>query len=311
MKTQSTVGSGRLGKREKPLREISVEGCKFLGKGGTGAVYKLDDETIVKVYFSDRDNPDRIRRHREITKDAFVHGIPSMIAFDIVRVGDNYGVVYEMVDAESLNQLIAENPDRIDEYANLIADTLKKLHHTEFEAGQLPDCREKFKSDVKATLDTGMLNLSEAERLNNLIDAIPFRNTFIHMDFHPGNLMLKNGEIILIDLDDSGVGHPILDLASMYMVYVTASKALFKTAGQDIGPKQYARLWDIIIRRYFETDDPGEIREINRILKGYAMIKIICGVATSPTMPNFLRRPIVWMTKRKLFSTIDTLHPIP
>ena len=37
---------------EKPMREISVEGCEVLGKGGNGAVYRLDDETIVKVYFS-------------------------------------------------------------------------------------------------------------------------------------------------------------------------------------------------------------------------------------------------------------------
>ena len=34
-------------KQEKPMREISVEGCELLGKGGNGAVYRLDDETIV------------------------------------------------------------------------------------------------------------------------------------------------------------------------------------------------------------------------------------------------------------------------
>ena len=34
----------------KPMREVSVEGCELLGKGGNGAVYRLDEETIVKVY---------------------------------------------------------------------------------------------------------------------------------------------------------------------------------------------------------------------------------------------------------------------
>ena len=43
-----------MGENGKPMREISVEGCELLGKGGNGAVYRLDDETIVKVYFSTR-----------------------------------------------------------------------------------------------------------------------------------------------------------------------------------------------------------------------------------------------------------------
>lgn len=36
-------------KSDKPMREVSIEGCELLGKGGNGAVYRLDPETIVKV----------------------------------------------------------------------------------------------------------------------------------------------------------------------------------------------------------------------------------------------------------------------
>ena len=48
-------------KKDKPMREISVEGCELLGKGGNGAVYRLDEETIVKVYFGERNSPEKIR----------------------------------------------------------------------------------------------------------------------------------------------------------------------------------------------------------------------------------------------------------
>ncbi|MBR0034369.1 MAG: STAS domain-containing protein, partial [Synergistaceae bacterium] len=34
----------------KRIREISVEGCEFVGSGGYGKVYRLDPETIVKLY---------------------------------------------------------------------------------------------------------------------------------------------------------------------------------------------------------------------------------------------------------------------
>jgi hypothetical protein len=123
--------------------------------------------------------------------------------------------------------------------------------------------------------------------------------------------MLQNNEIVLIDVDDSGLGHPVIDLAAMYLVYVSAAKTQWKTTQIGLTKKQYARIWDVILRRYFGTTSSSEIAEINRILAGYQYLSLIKGVATSPSVPNFLRKPVVASTKRKLFKAIDTLHPIP
>ena len=97
----SSPENNKVPKKDKPLREVSVEGCELIGKGGNGAVYRLDPETIVKVYFGERNSPEKIKQNREVTKNAFVHGIPTTIAFDMVRVGENYGVVFEMINARS------------------------------------------------------------------------------------------------------------------------------------------------------------------------------------------------------------------
>ena len=297
--------------KERAMREISVEGCQVLGKGGNGAVYRLDDETIVKVYFSNRHSPERINRSRETTKRAFVNGIPTMIAFDMVKVGENYGVVYEMINAKPLGQEICEHPDKIDEYSKLIADTLLNIHHIEFEKGTLPDSKERLRKEVIATRDAGFYKPGEFSRVMKLIDGIPDRNTFIHQDFHPGNLMLQNGEIILIDVDDSGLGHPIIDLAAMHLVYVTAAKTSYKLTAMGLTKDQYARVWNNILKRYFHTDDENKIKEINRVIEGYAMISLIKGVATSPNVKNWIRKPVVAIYKKKFFKVIDTLHPIP
>ena len=164
---------------------------------------------------------------------------------------------------------------------------------------------------MKMTLDAGFYKPNEAERVLKLIDTIPKRNTFIHQDFHPGNLMYQNGEIMLIDVDDSGVGHPIIDLAAMYLVYVSAAKSNYKVTQNGLTKDQYAFVWKTILKRYFNTNDDKEIAEIDRIIKGYSMISFIKGVATSPNVPNYLRKPVVFFTKKKFFKMIDTLHPIP
>ena len=107
------------------------------------------------------------------------------------------------------------------------------------------------------------------------------------------------------------MGLPILDLSSMHLVYVTAAKHGWGKIKGVLGPKEFARVWEIILAKYFNTSDKKELEEINRIIAGYSQIKFIRGLATSPTVPNMLRKPVISKAKKKLFSTIDTLHPIP
>ena len=305
-----TTGFTDLFEVKKGLRQISIEGCELLGEGGNGAVYRLDPETIVKVYYGTRNDLEKINRNRELTKKVFLQGVPTTIAFDTVKVGEDYGVVYEMIDAKSLMQEMASHPEKIDHYANMIADTLKKLHSTEFEEGALPDSRDTFKNDVKESADAGYYSPEEVKRLYKLADDIPYRNTFIHQDFHPGNLMLQNDEIVLIDVEDAGLGHPVLDLSSMYLVYVTAAEKGWSTKF-NVKKEDFDRAWDIIIKKYFDTTDEKKITEINRILCGYSMVKFIRGIATSPTVPDEVRKPAIDQAKEGLFKMIDMLHPIP
>ena len=80
---------------KKALREVSVEGCELIGEGGNGAVYRLNEDTIVKVYKADIDvtDLDDINREREYARTAFLNGIPSVIAYDMVKVGDRGQIV--------------------------------------------------------------------------------------------------------------------------------------------------------------------------------------------------------------------------
>ena len=75
---------------EKAYKRMSVEGCSFLAKGANGAVYRYDDETIIKTYFA-KDALPEIKQERENARRAFVLGINTAIPYGIVRVGESYG----------------------------------------------------------------------------------------------------------------------------------------------------------------------------------------------------------------------------
>ncbi|MFO1540294.1 MAG: anti-sigma factor antagonist, partial [Chloroflexota bacterium] len=125
--------------REKP-REISVEGLEYLAEGVFGEVFRIDDETIVKLYREGVD-PAVVEKEKAFAKAAFVAGIPTAISLDVVSAGPRFGVVYELLRAESLAALMRRAPDRLDDHARLLAGLARTIHATEADPAIFPDMK--------------------------------------------------------------------------------------------------------------------------------------------------------------------------
>lgn len=137
-----TTGFTELLNIEKKLQNMSIDGLPCIGKGANGAVYRLDEERIIKVYNPISNTIDRIKREKSSARQAFIHDIPSAISYDIIKVDDRYGMIYEMIKAKTLGETIANAPEKKEYYACQMAKLLKKLHSTEFDEGVLPDARD-------------------------------------------------------------------------------------------------------------------------------------------------------------------------
>ena len=101
----SMTGFTKIMTVERALRQLSVEGCEVIGIGGVGTVYRLDGDTIIKV-FREGTTIDEVRSEITMSKEAFVMGMPTAISFDVVRVGSQYGLVYELLKASTLSACI-------------------------------------------------------------------------------------------------------------------------------------------------------------------------------------------------------------
>ncbi len=109
------TGFTEMMKVEKAYRKLSVEGCEILGEGSNGVVYRYDPEIVVKVY-RNADALNEIERERKLARRALVLGIPTAIPFDIVKVGDTYGSVFELLNSKSSSKLISAEPEIIEIY---------------------------------------------------------------------------------------------------------------------------------------------------------------------------------------------------
>ena len=138
-----TTGFTELFQVKKRMREISVEGCEVIGRGFYGTVYRLDPDTIVKVYASPDSLP-LIENERKMAKMAFVHGIPTAISYDVVKVGDSYGSMFELLKAKTMNDLLVSDSENAEALIRQFAGVRKTVHAVELDPGTLPSAKETW-----------------------------------------------------------------------------------------------------------------------------------------------------------------------
>lgn len=258
---------------EKAYRELSVEGCEVIGRGANGTVYRIDKDTVVKVY-RDADCLPDVQRERELARKAFVLGIPTAIPYDVVRVGESYGSVFELLNSRSFSKLIAADPAGMDKYVDLYVDLMKKIHSTHVKPGDMPRMKEIALNWV--TFLREYLPADQAEKLVALVEAVPERDTMLHGDYHTNNIVMQNDEVLIIDMDTLCVGHPIFELASMYLGFVAFGELdpnvtlNFLKMTHDTA----VVFWKKALAKYLGSDDDAAVRAVEEkaMVIGYARL---------------------------------------
>ena len=257
----------------KAYRRISVEGCEVIGQGANGKVYRIDPDTIVKVYLNPDSLPE-IQRERELARAAFVLGVPTAIPYDVVRVGEGYGSVFELLNATSFAKLLINGEKTLDEVATMSIDLLKLIHGTVIKPGTMPDMKAVAVDWAEFLND--YLPADQAEKLVSLVKAVPEDDHMMHGDYHIKNVMLQNGESLLIDMDTLCHGHPIFELASMYNAYRGFSETDHDNVKEFLGIDwdTSSAFWKKSLELYLDTTDENRITEVEdkaRII-GYTRI---------------------------------------
>ncbi len=246
---------------QKAYRHLSVEGCEVIGKGANGAVYRYDPETIVKVYFNEDALPD-IQREKELARKALILGINTAIPYDVVKVGDKYGTVMELLSALSISKIIRKDPEHLEEPLKYFVDMLKQIHSTELKPGEVPNMKDVA---LKwARFDKDYLPAEVGDKLLKLVEAVPEQNTLMHGDYHTNNVMVRDGEALLIDMDTLCMGHPIFELGSMYNAFKGFSALDHDVVKNFLGfPYEVStKFWRMTLAKYLGTDDETKINEV-------------------------------------------------
>ena len=294
----------------KKLRELSVEGSEIIGHGAMGTVYRIDEDTIVKVY----DIPDSIpmiEQEQKRAKQAFLKGIPTAISYDIVRVGDRYGSVFEMLKASNYNDVLRSAPERKEEIVRDYALFLRKVHAVAMEPGELPDMREVYCGYLARVRE--LLPAALYERLLALFRDMPENLHTIHGDIHMKNIMLDGNEPLLIDMEALAVGDPVFDLQGLYVTYQLFGEDDPNNSESFLGISQALAdyIWEKTMEYYFEGRDASALREAIRKTRIVAYVRFLWLIAEYESAEEQLTQLRIRHTLEhltELAGTVDSLQ---
>lgn len=259
---------------QKAYRHLSVDGCEVIGKGANGAVYRYDPETIIKVYFNNDALPD-IKRERELARKALVLGINTAIPYDVVRIGDKYGTVMELLAATSISKMIKKDPEHLEEPLKYFVDMLKQIHGTEIKPGEVPNMKELALKWARFDMD--YLPEDIGKKLYQLVENVPDQDTLMHGDYHTNNVMVRDGEALLIDMDTLCMGHPIFELGSMFNAFEGFSAIDHEVVHNFLGfPYEVSgKFWRKSLSMYLDTEDESVIDDVENKAKIVGYMRLL------------------------------------
>ena len=178
------------------------------------------------------------------------------------------------MNATSFSKLLLKNPERMDDYVGMYVDLLKTIHSTHVKPGEMPRMKDVAVDWVEFLKE--YLPAEQGEKLCALVKAVPERDTMLHGDYHTNNLMMQGDEVLLIDMDTLCVGHPVFELASMYLGFVGFGELdpsiTRKFMGLDYAVTR--EFWRRSLSRYMDGANEAEVRATERkaMLIGYARL---------------------------------------
>jgi len=172
--------------------------------------------------------------------------VPKLV--EVTKIKGKWAIVWEYVEGTPLDQLMAKNKDKAQEYLERFVDIQIDMHS--YSASWLPLLAEKMDRKIKAS---GIDATCRYELLGRLA-GMPKNTKLCHGDFNPSNIIITDkNEVYIIDWSHAAQGEPLADVAHTYLLFwlsgniSMADKYLALFCKKSDTPKQCVQKWLSIV----------------------------------------------------------------
>ena len=136
----------------------------------------------------------------------------------------------DFVDGKTLQQLMDENPDKMQQYLEEFVDLQVEV------LSQKVPLLTKLKDKMHRKISSTNFDKTTRYDLHILLDSLPAHDKLCHGDFNPGNIIVSpDGRKFIIDWAHATQGNARCDAARTYL--------LFKLEGKDDVAEEYLKLF--------------------------------------------------------------------
>ena len=172
--------------------------------------------------------------------------IPKIL--EVTMIEGKWAIVSEYIKGKTLARLMIEEPERKEEYINLLVDLQMNIHK------KTCPLLNKLKDKMVRKIQDTELDATMRYDLHTRLEGMPKHNKVCHGDFNPSNVIIaEDGTPYILDWSHATQGNASADVARTYLLFwlagdIEGAELYLSTFCEKSGTaKQYVQKWMPIV----------------------------------------------------------------
>ncbi len=219
---------------------------KVLAERKNKVIYK-DNDKVIKVFESEYSKADVLN---EALNQARIEetglNIPKIL--EVTTIDGKWAIIAEYISGKTLAQLMEENPEKKDEYLELLVNLQLEVH------SKKSPLLNKLKDKMNRKISETELDATTRYELHTRLEGMPKHKKVCHGDFNPSNIIItEDGTPYIIDWSHATQGNASADVARTYLLFClngdeeAAKKYLDLFCKKSNTARQYVQKWMPIV----------------------------------------------------------------
>ncbi|MBR4735386.1 MAG: TIGR02172 family protein [Bacteroidales bacterium] len=275
--------------------QIDLSQWQQVGEGGNGKTYvnPAAPGQILKVNNARLSSLEAVQHEYDVSKAVEGLGISVPRVYQIVRAGDAYATISELIkDKKSLSRICHDDPERTEEMARLLCRKGKELFSTPCNTEIFPSRKEQV---LWAIDHAGFVCKKNRRIIRAFAESIPVKTTCVHGDFQTGNIIQSGDSFYWIDLDRFAYGDPMFDIGHLFQICKVYAPLKQVQEIFHMTLEQFGRFWDAFAKEYTGREDH---QEFDCLAGKFACLDVIVRIYF--VKPTFVERIFFSLYVRKL-----------
>lgn len=193
--------------KEKIIQLDAAVKLKLINQGNTAEVYAYGEDKILKLYRNGMAKECCEEEYEKAVKiQNIIRNTPKVYGMAFYK--ERLGIIFERIMGQDMLAVMLRSPHKI----NYCAKELARLH-VDIQK-EIKDMSNTVKNKLRRDIENSKyLSEQEQQKVRRYMEALPDGSILCHLDFHPGNVMISDGDMVIIDWMNAAVGDPCADAA--------------------------------------------------------------------------------------------------